>query len=68
MSILLIDVDIMACQQGVKYAFTRDVKSLRKKLADLYSRRDAIESLIRCLEGYAECRARHEGRERRKSA
>lgn len=45
-------------------------KSIQKKLADLYSRRAAVESLIRCLESYADCRAKHERSERpnRKSA
>jgi len=32
----------------------RDTKTIHKQLAELYSRRDAVESLIRCLESYAE--------------
>ena len=46
----------------------RDVKSIHKKLTELYSRRSAVESLIRCLESYAACQAKDERRERLKSA
>jgi hypothetical protein len=46
----------------------RDVKSIHKKLAELYSRRLAVESLIRCLESYAECQAKNGSRKRLKSA
>jgi len=45
-----------------------DVKSIHKKLAELYSRRTAVESLIRHLESYAACQAKDGRRERLKSA
>jgi hypothetical protein len=48
---------------GVNNISPRDSKSIHKKLAELYSRRLAVESLIRCLESYAECQAKHERRE-----
>ena len=46
---------------------TPDVKSIQKKLEELYSQRSAVESLIRCLETYAECLAKN-GSQVRKSA
>ena len=46
----------------------RDVKSINKKLMELYSRRTAVESLIRCLESYAECQAKDESPQRLRSA
>jgi DNA-binding SARP family transcriptional activator len=46
----------------------RNVKSVHKKLAELYSRRSAVESLIRYLESYAACQAKDERRARLKSA
>ena len=55
----LLDVDIM----GVDNTSPRNLKSIQKKLAELYARRLAVESLIRCLESYAECQAKHESRE-----
>jgi hypothetical protein len=39
-----------------------DSKSIHKKLADLYARRVAVESLIRCLESYAEFQVKGERR------
>jgi hypothetical protein len=46
----------------------RDVKSIDKQLAELYSRRSTVESLIKCLESYAECQAKGQRRQRLKSA
>ena len=48
---------------GVDNTSPRNLKSIQKKLAELYARRLAVESLIRCLESYAECQAKHESRE-----
>lgn len=39
------------------YKAARDRNLLLEKLQDLYSRRYALDSLIRALEHYAECRA-----------
>ena len=58
----------MAADLGFNDTFPRDVKSINKKLVELYSRRSAVESLIRCLEGYAQCQAKGESRQRLKSA
>jgi len=44
------------------------VKAVDKKLADLYSRRLAVNSLIRSLEGYAAFQAKNGHRRRLKSA
>ena len=35
-------------------------KPIHEQLDMLYSKRDAIENLIRCLESYAECLAKSE--------
>jgi hypothetical protein len=48
--------------------YPRDIKSIQKKLAELYARRSAVENLIRCLEDYAECQAKNGSRDRSKSA
>ena len=58
----------MGADLGVNNTSSRGAKSVDKKLADLYSRRNAVESLIRCLESYAECQAKGERRVRLKSA
>jgi hypothetical protein len=42
-------------------------KSVSEKLQELYSRRSAVESLIRSLESYVECQAKN-GSERLKEA
>jgi hypothetical protein len=62
----LIEVDNMGANLGNNSP--RDSKSLHKKLADLYSRRIAVESLIRCLESYAECQAKNGERRQLRSA
>jgi hypothetical protein len=54
----------MAVSLGLGGTTKCSVKSIYEQLADLYSRRSAVESLIRCLESYAECQARCEGHER----
>jgi len=51
---------------GIKNASSSDVKSVHKKLAELYSRRTAVERLIQCLESYAECQTKNGRRERLK--
>jgi len=56
----------MGADLRVKNTSIRDVRSRRKKLEELYSRRTAVESLIRCLESYAECQAKNGSRERLK--
>jgi hypothetical protein len=35
-----------------------DAKSIPKKLVELYSRRAAVDDLIRCLESYAACQSK----------
>jgi hypothetical protein len=45
-----------------------DAKSIQEKLAELYSRRSAVENLIRCLESYAECQSKNGNRDRLKTA
>jgi hypothetical protein len=62
----LIEVDNMGANPG--NTSPRNIESLHKKLAELYSRRIAVESLIRCLESYAECQAKNASRPRLKSA
>jgi hypothetical protein len=64
----LIDLDVMGADLVVNHTSPRGIKSIDKKLADLYSRRTAVESLIRCLESYAECQVKNGGRVRLKSA
>jgi hypothetical protein len=54
----------MGSSSGIENISPRSTKSIQKKLAELYARRAAVESLIRCLEGYAECQAKSEGRVR----
>jgi hypothetical protein len=49
----------MGASSGVENISPRDIKSIQKKLAELYARRLAVESLIRCLEGYAACQAKN---------
>jgi hypothetical protein len=56
--------DYMGTDISVKNISPRDVKSVQKKLAELYSRRSDVESLIRCLESYARCQAKSGSRER----
>jgi hypothetical protein len=46
----------------------RGIKSAHKKLEELYCRRTAVESLIRCLESYAACQSKGERRGRLKGA
>ena len=58
----------MAADLGFNNTFPRDVKSINKKLVELYSQRSAVESLIRCLESYAECQAKDAGPQRLRSA
>jgi hypothetical protein len=58
----------MGADLSVNNISPRDVKSVDKKLAELYSRRSAVESLIRYLESYAACQAKDERRARLKSA
>ena len=58
---------VMDADLGLK-RFPRDVKSIHKKLMELYSRRSAVEGLIRCLESYAECQAKDGSERRLKSA
>jgi uncharacterized membrane protein len=58
----------MGADLAINNTSPRDVKSIHKKLAELYSRRSAVESLIRCLESYAACQAKDERRDRLKSA
>jgi len=58
----------MVTRKGGHGRFTCDPKLLRKKLAELYSRRSAVENLIRCLESYAACQTKNEGRVRLKRA
>ena len=43
---------------GAHQSGPMDLKSIRKQLAELYSRRSAVENLIRCLESYADCQAK----------
>ena len=56
----------MGADLGIENTFPRDIKSIHQKLGQLYSRRMAVESLIRCLERYAEFQAKDGGRERLK--
>lgn len=46
----------------------RNVKTIHKKLAELYSRRSAVECIIRHLESYAACQAKDGHRARLRSA
>ena len=46
----------------------RAVKSVDQQLAELYTRRLAVQNLIRCLESYAECQVKNGSRERLKRA
>jgi hypothetical protein len=64
--VVMIDLENMGADLSINHTSTRDVKSIHQKLAVLYSRRAAVDSLIRCLESYAECQAKHAGRERLK--
>jgi hypothetical protein len=66
-AVLLIQVDIMGAELVIHSTVPQATKSIPEKLADLYSRRATVETLIRCLESYAECQAKHEGRERLRS-
>jgi|HubBroStandDraft_1064217.scaffolds.fasta_scaffold22266_3 hypothetical protein len=59
---------VMSASLGIDNTLACDRKSVDKQLADLYSRRSAVESLIRCLESYAECQAKNERRERLETA
>ena len=59
---------MMGADSVVHNTSPRGVKSIHKKLTELYSRRSAVESLIRCLESYAACQAKDGSRERLKSA
>jgi hypothetical protein len=54
----------MGSSSGIENISPRNIKSIHKKLAELYARRLAVESLIHCLESYAECQAKSEGRQR----
>lgn len=45
-----------------------DVKSIPKKLVELYSRRAAVDDLIRCLESYAACQSKDGNSARLRSA
>jgi hypothetical protein len=56
--------DYMDNDFGVENIPANPVESTRKKLADLYARRLAVEGLIRCLESYAACQAKPEDCER----
>jgi len=40
---------------------------LHQRLTELYSRRSTVEALIRYLETYADCQAKHEGQDRVKN-
>jgi hypothetical protein len=50
---------IMGADLGVRNTSPDGVKSVHKKLEDLYSRRPAVESFIRCPESYAACQAKN---------
>jgi len=56
----------MVTNLGADNISLRDGKSVHKQLAELYSRRSAVDSLIRCLESYAACQAKNGGRVRLK--
>jgi hypothetical protein len=64
----LIDLEIMGVDLGTNNKSPGDVKSVHRQLAELYSRRIAVESLIRCLESYAECQAKNGERRQLRSA
>ena len=64
----MVDLDDMDSTVGVYNIPPRGVESIHKKLVELYSRRSAVESLIRCLESYAACQVKNGNHETAKSA
>ena len=66
-SVFLVEVDIMGVDLGVNNTSRGDVRTIHKKLAELYTRRSTVERLIRHLESYAACQAKGARRVRLKS-